>query len=111
MPPATDRAGVAGSGGWFQYRCRGYAAGLVGQIADDIVNIDRAMRWGFAWKQGPFQLLDVLGPGRVIARLEAEGAACPKMLAVLKEAGAASFYRGDGADYLGLDGAYHPVPW
>jgi 3-hydroxyacyl-CoA dehydrogenase len=87
-----------------------YAADLVGQIADDIVNIDRAMRWGFAWKKGPFQLLDALGPGRVIARLEADGADLPKMLGVLKAAGADSFYRADGAEYLGLDGNYYSVP-
>ena len=87
-----------------------YAASLLPQIADDIVNIDRAMRWGFAWKRGPFQLLDAIGPDRVIERLEAGGAALPKMLAVLRQAGAASFYRDDGADYLGLDGEYHPVP-
>jgi 3-hydroxyacyl-CoA dehydrogenase len=30
----------------------------------DIVNIDRAMRWGFAWKQGRFELLDAIGPTR-----------------------------------------------
>ncbi|MFP6731439.1 MAG: 3-hydroxyacyl-CoA dehydrogenase family protein [Alphaproteobacteria bacterium] len=87
-----------------------YAAGLAGQIADDIVNIDRAMRWGFAWKRGPFQMLDAIGPARVIARLEADGEPLPKMLAVLKDAGADSFYKGDGADYLGLDGDYHAVP-
>ena len=59
---------------------------------------------------GPFQLLDAIGPGRVIARLEAEGATLPKMLAVLKGSDADGFYRGDGADYLGLDGVYHSVP-
>ena len=86
-----------------------YAAGLVPQIADDIVNIDRAMRWGFAWKMGPFQLLDAIGPARVIARLEAAGVALPKMLALLEESGNQSFYRAGEAEYLGLDGDYHPV--
>ena len=86
-----------------------YAAGLVPQISDDIVNIDNAMRWGFAWKRGPFQLLDELGPARVIEKLEADGQALPAMLAVLKAAGCETFYREDGAEYLGRDGAYHPL--
>ena len=46
-----------------------YAAALVPEISGDIVNVDRAMRWGFAWKQGPFELLDALDPAAVITRL------------------------------------------
>ncbi len=87
-----------------------YAADLVPEIADDVVNIDRAMRWGFAWAKGPFELLDSIGPGRVIERLESESRHIPKMLQVLSDAGAATFYRNDGAEFLGLDGKYHPVP-
>ena len=87
-----------------------YAASLVPEIADDVVNVDRAMRWGFAWKKGPFELLDALGPERVIAKLEEAGRDLPCMLQVLKEAGAASFYRAEGSEYLGLDGAYHALP-
>lgn len=85
-----------------------YAAGLVPEIADDIVNIDRAMRWGFGWRMGPFQLLDAIGPEKIVARLEKEGRELPKMLAVLNAAGAPSFYRGD--EFLGVDGAWHAVP-
>jgi len=87
-----------------------YAADLVPQISDDIVNVDRAMRWGFAWAHGPFQLLDIIGPASVIARLEDEGKAVPNMLKVLKQAGTASFYRKEGKEFLGTDGAWHPVP-
>ena len=86
-----------------------YAADLVPQISDDVVNIDRAMRWGFAWQKGPFEFLDDLGPKRVIARLKAEGKPVPIMLQVLETAGAESFYRADGSEYLGRDGAWHPV--
>lgn len=85
-----------------------YAADLLPETADDIVNIDRAMRWGFAWTRGPFELLDHLGPQRVIARLRAEGRPVPRMLALLEQNGAPSFYL-DG-EFLGLDGAYHPIP-
>lgn len=87
-----------------------YAAELIPEIADDVVNVDRAMGWGFNWARGPFELLDALGPGRVIARLEAADEPLPRMLAVLRAAGAERFYRGEGTEYLGLDGAFHPVP-
>lgn len=85
-----------------------YAADLLPEIADDIVAVDRAMRWGFAWAKGPFELIDALGPARLIARLEAEGRPLPRMLALLKASGAERFYA-DGT-YLALDGSRQPVP-
>ena len=87
-----------------------YAADLVPEIADDIVNIDRAMRWGFNWTKGPFELLDAIGPVRVIASLEAKGKALPRMFQTLKDADGKSFYRAGGTEYLGRNGAYHPIP-
>lgn len=87
-----------------------YAADLVPEIADDVVNIDRAIRWGFNWVKGPFEMLDHLGPARVIERIEAEGGEVPAMLGVLRDSGADSFYRNDGAEFLGLDGEYHATP-
>ncbi len=87
-----------------------YAADLVPEIADDIVNIDRAMRWGFNWQRGPFELLDQITPSRMIETLARGGKPLPRMLEVLKSAGADSFYRDGGATYLGLDGSYHDVP-
>ncbi len=87
-----------------------YAAALVPEISDDIVNVDRAMRWGFAWKQGPFELLDALDPAAVITRLEQNHRPVPNMLALLRDAGAESFYRDEGKEFLGTDGRYHTVP-
>ena len=86
-----------------------YAADLVPEIADDVVNIDNAIRWGFNWVHWPFEMLDHLGPDRVIEKIEAEGGEVPAMLQVLKDAGASSFYRADGSEYLGVDGEYHQV--
>ena len=85
-----------------------YAAGLVPEIADDIVNIDHAIRWGFNWVHGPFEMLDHLGPQRVIERIRADGDELPAMLQVVADSGSTSFYR-DG-EYLGVDAAWHPVP-
>ena len=92
-----------------------YAADLVPEISDDVVNIDRAMRWGFNWAQGPFELLDTIGPERFVDRIRSEGAELPRMLQVMVDAGATSFYRGSGAEdpdgqFLALDGTWQPVP-
>ena len=86
-----------------------YTASLIGAISDDIVNVDRAMRWGFAWGKGPFELLDAVGPKRFLDKCRARGFA-PEMLTVLESAGAETFYTDNGTKFLGLDGKYHPVP-
>ena len=39
-----------------------YSVSLVPEIADDIPSVDAAMRLGYAWKWGPFELLDKIGP-------------------------------------------------
>jgi 3-hydroxyacyl-CoA dehydrogenase len=85
-----------------------YAAGLVPEIADDIVNVDNAIRWGFNWVHGPFEMLDAIGPQRVIDKIRAEGADLPAMLQVLHDSGCDTFYR-DGS-YLCVDGTFRPVP-
>ena len=87
-----------------------YAADLIPEISDDVVNIDCAMRWGFNWKQGPFEMLDALDPARFIKRLEADGLNVPKMLGVMRNAGVETFYRNDGREFLGRDGNYYPIP-
>lgn len=87
-----------------------YAADLVPEIADDIVNVDRAMRWGFNWAQGPFEMLDAIGPQRFADKCRAEGKAVPKMVQQLLDAGCESFYRNDGAEFFAVDGSYQAVP-
>ncbi|MDE0241402.1 MAG: 3-hydroxyacyl-CoA dehydrogenase NAD-binding domain-containing protein [bacterium] len=84
-----------------------YAAGLVGEISDDIVNIDRAMRWGFAWKRGPFELIDDIGHDTLATFLETLGEPLPAMLRVARDAGASTFH--DGDRFLGLDGHWHDL--
>lgn len=89
-----------------------YAAGLVPEIAGDIANVDNAIRWGFNWQLGPFEMLDHLGPARVIERIESEGAEVPAMLGVLGDAGAQSFYRTADAQRVMMmpDRTWAPVP-
>jgi len=57
-----------------------YAADLIPEIADDILNIDRAMRWGFAWSKGPFEMLDEIGPNNFINKCKENNISIPKML-------------------------------
>ena len=85
-----------------------YAAMLVGEAADDIVAIDDAMKLGYNWKFGPFELLDRIGAAAFAQRLRDEGRSVP---AILDTAGDRSFYRVvDGKrQFLGTDGDYHDV--
>jgi 3-hydroxyacyl-CoA dehydrogenase len=63
-------------------RTLAYAADLVPDIADDIGAVDAAMRLGYAWKRGPFEMIDQLGSAWLAERLAAEGRPIPKMLAL-----------------------------
>ncbi len=54
-----------------------YSAALIPEIADDIVNVDRAMRWGFNWKLGPFESWDAIGVRESVERMKAEGEKIP----------------------------------
>jgi 3-hydroxyacyl-CoA dehydrogenase len=71
----------------------GYALEVAPQIADELSSIDEAMRTGFSWKWGPFELLDKIGPAWFAGRLAAEGQAVPKLLA---RVGGGNFYRVEG---------------
>ncbi|MDO6414861.1 3-hydroxyacyl-CoA dehydrogenase NAD-binding domain-containing protein [Sphingomonas sp. BIUV-7] len=85
-----------------------YAASLVPSAADDLVAIDEAMKLGYNWKWGPFELIDKIGAARLAALMTEKGVPVPPLIAL---AGDRSFYRVEGTkqQYLGLDGAYHDV--
>ncbi|MGB5891999.1 MAG: 3-hydroxyacyl-CoA dehydrogenase/enoyl-CoA hydratase family protein, partial [Thermoanaerobaculia bacterium] len=70
-----------------------YAADRVGEIADDIVSIDQAMKWGFAWELGPFETWDAIGVERSVHRMEREGKKVPAFVRSLLDSGEESFYR------------------
>jgi 3-hydroxyacyl-CoA dehydrogenase len=54
-----------------------YSANLVGEVADDIISIDQAMKWGFGWELGPFEVWDAIGLEESYKRLCAEGVKLP----------------------------------
>ncbi|MDP9095598.1 MAG: 3-hydroxyacyl-CoA dehydrogenase/enoyl-CoA hydratase family protein [Pseudomonadota bacterium] len=85
-----------------------YAASLVPAIADDIPAVDRAMRLGYAWGQGPFEMIDRLGADWLAEAAAAEGLPVPPLLTLAR---GRSFYRvHDGAlEYLTTAGDYAPV--
>jgi 3-hydroxyacyl-CoA dehydrogenase len=69
-----------------------YALEVASQISGDLFSIDEALRTGFSWRWGPFELLDKIGPAWFAARLAAEGLPVPTLLA---RVGSGSFYRTD----------------
>ena len=87
-----------------------YAADLIPEISDDVVNVDRAMRWGYAWSEGPFQLLDRLGPGEFSSRIASENGTNPKMLTALIKAGAEKFYLEEEEKFFAIEGTYKQIP-
>lgn len=70
-----------------------YAAVKLGEIADDIVAVDRAMRWGFNWDLGPFEQWDALGVKEIAERIQQDGEEVPPVVKEMLEAGITSFYK------------------
>src|SRR2546429_1443532 len=70
-----------------------YAADRIPEIADTIVEVDRAMRWGFNWELGPFEVWDAIGVEKSVAKLKEEGKPVPANVQSMIDAGVKSFYR------------------
>ncbi|WP_448189120.1 3-hydroxyacyl-CoA dehydrogenase NAD-binding domain-containing protein [Azospirillum sp. sgz301742] len=85
-----------------------YAASLVPEIADSIVAVDEAMRLGYNWKFGPFELIDKLGTAWFAELCRSEGIPVPALVA---QADGRSFYRVEGGrlQYLTTGGIYDDV--
>jgi 3-hydroxyacyl-CoA dehydrogenase len=86
-------------------RTMAYASKRVPEIADSIVDIDNAMKWGFAWEMGPFETWDSLGVKKVVSRLEGEGATVAPWVKEMLASGKTSFYTYAGNKKL----AYSPL--
>ena len=57
-----------------------YAARRVPEISDSVVDVDRAMRWGFGWELGPFEMMDAIGAKAFAAQVQKEGRALPPVI-------------------------------
>lgn len=88
-----------------------YSAELTGIIADNIIEIDNALKWGFGWSQGPFEMWDAIGVKQSVERMEQEGREIPSFVKEMLSKGIESFYTeidGDVAFYNGSE--YEKVP-
>ncbi|MCA1607082.1 MAG: 3-hydroxyacyl-CoA dehydrogenase, partial [Acidobacteria bacterium] len=70
-----------------------YAANRIPEIADTIVEVDRAMRWGFNWELAVFESWDAIGVEKSVARMKEEGQPVPANVQKLLDSGAKSFYK------------------
>ncbi len=115
---SANGAGVtAGVFAWkILSRLLAFSASKVGEVSDDILSIDRAMRWGFNWELGPFETWDALGMSETTQRIRNEGIAVPDWVnrlaaeACRDEAGE-GFYRKSGGEIMQATphGEYTPV--
>ena len=90
-----------------------YAANRVPEISDTILEIDNAMKWGYNFEMGPFEMWDAYGVPGAVERMKAEGYDIPANVAAMLAAGNTSFYKleqGQPHFYDFSAGAYKPVP-
>ncbi len=90
-----------------------YSAARIPEISGDIVNIDRAMKWGYNWTLGPFETWDAIGVADSVGRMRKEGKEIPAWVAKMLDGGAPSFYRsreGAAEFFDPASGSYRPVP-
>lgn len=69
-----------------------YSANRIPEIADRPVEIDQAIRWGFGWQLGPFEIWDVLGVDRVVADMRQAGLTIPAWVETMRQTGVSQFY-------------------
>ncbi|HEY8712000.1 MAG TPA: 3-hydroxyacyl-CoA dehydrogenase/enoyl-CoA hydratase family protein [Thermoanaerobaculia bacterium] len=77
------------------YNSLGYAARRIPEITDDIVNVDRTMRWGFSHDLGPFELWDSLGVRATVEAMKKNGVVVAPWVEEMLASGFDSFYRDD----------------
>ena len=93
-------------------RTLAYAAKRIPEIADNLVEVDRAMRWGFGWELGPFEAWDAISVEKSVARIKEEGLSVPANVEKMLASGAKSFYKKEAAQQFYYDfaaGKYVPL--
>ena len=90
-----------------------YSSNRVPEISDDIINIDNAIKWGFAWELGPFEGWDAIGVQESVDRMQAENRKVPQWVLDMLASGRTSFYETkDGVKTYWdiLSSAAKPIP-
>jgi 3-hydroxyacyl-CoA dehydrogenase len=72
-----------------------YAARRVPEISDNVVDVDRALRWGFAWELGPFEIMDAIGVKAFAGQVQKEGRALPAVIEKVLASGRKGFYESE----------------
>jgi 3-hydroxyacyl-CoA dehydrogenase len=72
-----------------------YAARRVPEISDSVADVDRAMRWGFAWELGPFEIMDAIGVKAFADQVKKEGHALPPIIEKVLGSGRKGFYESE----------------
>jgi len=89
-----------------------YSAKRIPEIANNVVEVDRAMRWGFSWELGPFEIWDAIGVQKSVGRMEEEGLSIPSNVEEMLATGATSFYKKENGQQFYFDfesGKYVPL--
>ncbi|MEW6045295.1 MAG: 3-hydroxyacyl-CoA dehydrogenase/enoyl-CoA hydratase family protein [Bacillota bacterium] len=93
-----------------------FCAAKLDEIAYSAADVDRALRYGFSWDQGPFEVWDRLGVRRLAERMESHGISLPPLVQRVRQADPPAFYRtatGPGGavrrEAVDGSGAYAPV--
>ncbi len=89
-----------------------YSLNRIPEIADDIVNIDNAMKWGYNWSIGPFETWDAIGVADSVERMKKEGFSVPDSIKNVFEKGYGKFYldiKGDKYFFDFKTGTYKPI--
>jgi 3-hydroxyacyl-CoA dehydrogenase len=75
-----------------------FAADRIGEVAGDAASIDQAMRSGFNWELGPFEMWDAAGVASTVGRMKALGLPVSERVEALLAAGQPSWYARDGRE-------------
>jgi 3-hydroxyacyl-CoA dehydrogenase len=87
-----------------------YAANCLPEIADSAADIDRAMRAGFNWEMGPFQLWDAAGFAGALERMRSMGVPVSEIALRLESAQGTRWYRNHGREcFEPLSGSYRAI--
>ncbi len=90
-----------------------YAANRIPEIADTVVEIDNAMKWGFGWSIGVFETWDAIGVKESVERMKEEGQPVPENVQKMLDSGATNFYKSENGKKFYYDlvgGEYKEIP-
>ena len=87
-----------------------YSAEKLNEIADDLVSIDKAMKWGFGWELGPFEIWDAIGLEASVRKLEESNLSVPDWIKEMLQQGCKTFYKEEsGQSFFYHQGNYHHI--